>query len=95
MTHLEIVDDHSDKLLTICLTKFIIQSHVHNGYMSGGAGYAFSRATLKLLVEKAIDKHSACPTYDEDMEDVKISKFSLITFFGYSIISKSYLLYIS
>ncbi|KAL7061529.1 hypothetical protein AAHC03_01469 [Spirometra sp. Aus1] len=44
-----------------------------NGYFSGGAGYVLSRGALKLLVEKAIDIHPTCPTYDEDKEDVKMS----------------------
>nr|VZI16059.1 unnamed protein product [Spirometra erinaceieuropaei] len=44
-----------------------------DGYFSGGAGYVLSRGALKLLVEKAIDKHPTCPTYDEDKEDVKMS----------------------
>ncbi|VDN09403.1 unnamed protein product [Dibothriocephalus latus] len=44
------------------------------GYFSGGAGYVLSRGALKLLVERAIDKHPACPKYDEDKEDVKICK---------------------
>nr|VZI31018.1 unnamed protein product [Spirometra erinaceieuropaei] len=43
-----------------------------NGYFSGGAGYVLSRGALKLLVEKAIDIHPTCPTYDEDKEDVKM-----------------------
>ncbi|BHF58790.1 hypothetical protein SprV_0100174500 [Sparganum proliferum] len=43
------------------------------GYFSGGAGYVLSRGALKLLVEKAIDIHPTCPTYDEDKEDVKMS----------------------
>ncbi|KAA3678376.1 glycoprotein-N-acetylgalactosamine 3-beta-galactosyltransferase [Paragonimus westermani] len=47
---------------------------ISEGHVSGGAGYVFSRATLKLLVTKAIDRHPACPTYDEDKEDVKISQ---------------------
>ncbi|KAF5403183.1 Glycoprotein-N-acetylgalactosamine 3-beta-galactosyltransferase [Paragonimus heterotremus] len=42
------------------------------GYFSGGAGYLLSRAALKRIVELAIDKHPACPTIDEDKEDVKM-----------------------
>lgn len=44
-----------------------------DGYFSGGAGYVLSRGALKLLIERAIDKHPTCPTYDEDKEDVKMS----------------------
>ncbi|THD21577.1 Glycoprotein-N-acetylgalactosamine 3-beta-galactosyltransferase 1 [Fasciola hepatica] len=46
---------------------------IDKGHLSGGAGYVLSRATLKLLVEKALGKHPECPTYDEDLEDVKLS----------------------
>ncbi|VDP84964.1 unnamed protein product [Echinostoma caproni] len=46
---------------------------IKSGHLSGGAGYVLSRATLKLLVEKALNKHPECPTFDEDLEDVKIS----------------------
>ncbi|CAH8441058.1 unnamed protein product [Dicrocoelium dendriticum] len=46
---------------------------IPQGHLSGGAGYVISRGLLKELVNNVIDKHPACPTYDEDMEDVKIS----------------------
>ncbi|KAA3673117.1 glycoprotein-N-acetylgalactosamine 3-beta-galactosyltransferase [Paragonimus westermani] len=48
-------------------------SKTQGGYLSGGAGYVLSRATLKRLVEEAIDKNQYCPRFDEDKEDVKIS----------------------
>uniref|UniRef100_A0A183SWW5 N-acetylgalactosaminide beta-1,3-galactosyltransferase n=1 Tax=Schistocephalus solidus TaxID=70667 RepID=A0A183SWW5_SCHSO len=48
------------------------------GYFSGGAGYVLSRGALKLLVERAIDIHPNCPTYDEDKEDVKMSKSTAV-----------------
>ncbi|VDK79106.1 unnamed protein product [Dibothriocephalus latus] len=51
------------------------------GYFSGGAGYVLSRGALKVLIERAIDKHPSCPTYDEDKEDVKMSKdLAVLTF---------------
>ncbi|CAL8092845.1 unnamed protein product [Calicophoron daubneyi] len=43
-------------------------------HMSGGAGYVLSRGALKVLVEKAIDRHPGCPMYDQDLEDVKVSQ---------------------
>ncbi|TPP58438.1 Glycoprotein-N-acetylgalactosamine 3-beta-galactosyltransferase 1 [Fasciola gigantica] len=49
---------------------------IQKGHLSGGAGYVLSRRTLKLLVEQSINKHSECPTFDEDLEDVKISMCS-------------------
>ncbi|KAF6776022.1 hypothetical protein AHF37_04388 [Paragonimus kellicotti] len=49
------------------------QSKTQGGYLSGGAGYVLSRATLKRLVEEAIDKNRYCPHFDDDKEDVKIS----------------------
>lgn len=54
---------------------YLFEQHVvDQGHLSGGAGYVLSRATLKLLVEKALGKHPECPTYDEDLEDVKLCK---------------------
>ncbi|CAL8105616.1 unnamed protein product [Calicophoron daubneyi] len=46
---------------------------VRDGHLSGGAGYVFTRAGFKALVEESLDRHPACPTYDEDKEDVKVS----------------------
>lgn len=45
---------------------------IDRGHLSGGAGYVLSRGTLKLLVEEALGKHPECPTYDQDLEDVKL-----------------------
>ncbi|CAH8450701.1 unnamed protein product [Dicrocoelium dendriticum] len=47
---------------------------IAGGYFSGGAGYVLSREALRLIVEKAIDRHPNCPTADESMEDVKMSE---------------------
>ncbi|KAA3679946.1 glycoprotein-N-acetylgalactosamine 3-beta-galactosyltransferase [Paragonimus westermani] len=49
---------------------------VRDGHLSGGAGYLLSRAAFKAIVDEALGKHPACPTYDEDKEDVKVSEFT-------------------
>ncbi|KER34162.1 hypothetical protein T265_00032 [Opisthorchis viverrini] len=56
------------------LMGFWYPSNTQGGYFSGGAGYVVSRAALRKLVEEAIDKHRYCPSFDEDKEDVKISR---------------------
>ncbi|KAF5406221.1 Glycoprotein-N-acetylgalactosamine 3-beta-galactosyltransferase 1 [Paragonimus heterotremus] len=60
------------------MTGYRWQLRIPYGYFSGGAGYVLSRAALKQIVEKAIDRHPDCPTADENMEDVKMSKYEKI-----------------
>ncbi|GAA53149.1 glycoprotein-N-acetylgalactosamine 3-beta-galactosyltransferase 1 [Clonorchis sinensis] len=43
------------------------------GHLSGGPGYVISREAFKTIMDKAIGNHPACPTYDENKEDVKIT----------------------
>ncbi|KAA3670106.1 glycoprotein-N-acetylgalactosamine 3-beta-galactosyltransferase, partial [Paragonimus westermani] len=43
-------------------------------FFHGGAGYVISRAAIKLLVEKALDKNPRCPRTNGQLEDVKTSE---------------------
>ena len=52
--------------------------HVHNGYMSGGAGYVLSKAAFRTLIEEGINKDSCnfSPTNldPEASEDINIGR---------------------
>ncbi|XP_035703860.1 glycoprotein-N-acetylgalactosamine 3-beta-galactosyltransferase 1 isoform X3 [Folsomia candida] len=42
------------------------------GYMSGGAGYVLSKATVKLLVEKGLSNPKICKQGNDGIEDVEL-----------------------
>ncbi|OON16075.1 hypothetical protein X801_08115, partial [Opisthorchis viverrini] len=44
---------------------------LQEGHLSGGPGYVISREAFKTIVDKAIGTHPACPTYDENKEDLR------------------------
>ncbi|TGZ70326.1 hypothetical protein CRM22_003259 [Opisthorchis felineus] len=46
---------------------------LQEGHLSGGPGYVISREAFKTIMDKVIGNHPACPTYDENKEDVKMT----------------------